>query len=63
MAVPFRRTSKTKKRMRRTHDKIAANGMVKCPQCGAMIRPHRVCEACGYYKGNNVITKEEEKQE
>ena len=33
-AVPFRKVSKTRKRMRRTHYKIEANGTVKCPKCG-----------------------------
>ncbi|NMV82251.1 MAG: 50S ribosomal protein L32, partial [Erysipelotrichia bacterium] len=28
MAVPFRRTSKTKKRMRRTHQKLEVEGLV-----------------------------------
>jgi len=59
MAVPFRRTSKTKKRMRRTHYKIEANGVAKCPNCGSMIRPHHVCEECGQYKGKNIIEKKE----
>ena len=43
--------------MRRTHYKIEANGTVKCPKCGEMIRPHRVCPACGNYKGKEVIKK------
>ena len=55
-AVPFRKTSKTRKRMRRTHYKISENGTTKCPKCGADVRPHRVCAACGTYKGKNVIT-------
>lgn len=59
MAVPFRKVSKTRKRMRRTHYKITANGTVKCPNCGVEIRPHRVCTACGYYKGKKVSGKEE----
>lgn len=50
MAVPFRRTSKTKKRMRRTHLKKAMPGMTSCPNCGATLKPHRVCTKCGYYK-------------
>ena len=45
-AVPFRKVSKTRKRMRRTHYKIEANGTVKCPKCGN-------------YKGKEVIKKEE----
>lgn len=57
MAVPFRRTSKTKKRMRRTHFKLAAKGLVKCPNCGEMIQSHRVCPSCGFYDGKQVISK------
>jgi large subunit ribosomal protein L32 len=60
MAVPFRKVSKTRKRQRRTHYKLTANGTVKCPNCGAEIRPHRVCKECGYYKGKKVVSKEEE---
>ena len=59
MQAPQRRTSKTKKRMRRTHYKIEANGVVKCTNCGEMIQPHRVCPECGFYKGKAVIKKEE----
>lgn len=58
-AVPFRKVSKTRKRMRRTHYKISANGTTTCSKCGATIRPHRVCKECGTYKGKEVVTKEE----
>ncbi len=61
MAVPFRRTSKTKKRMRRTHLKKEAPTVTTCPKCGAAIRPHRACPKCGNYKGENVLKVEEEK--
>ncbi len=60
MAVPFRRVSKTRGRMRRTHYKISENSTVKCPKCGKEIRPHRVCANCGTYKGKEVIKKTEE---
>ena len=66
MAVPKRRTSITKKRMRRTHLKIEAKSVVKCPNCGAIIQPHRACTKCGFYKGKNVLNKDvvvEEKNE
>ena len=55
MAVPFRRTSKTKKRMRRTHLKKTVPGLTTCQNCGAEIKPHRVCTVCGYYKNKEVI--------
>lgn len=59
MAVPFRKVSKTRKRMRRTHYKISESQTTTCPKCGATIKPHRVCKVCGFYKGNEVISKEE----
>ena len=59
MAVPFRRTSKTKKRMRRTHLKKTVAELAKCPKCSATIQPHRVCMECGNYKGKDVLNKEE----
>lgn len=62
MAVPFRRTSKTAKRMRRTHFKLSAPGLVKCPNCGAMIKSHNVCPKCGYYNGKNVMEKKAEEK-
>ena len=43
MAVPFRKVSKTRGRMRRTHYKISTNETTKGPKCGADVRPHRVC--------------------
>jgi large subunit ribosomal protein L32 len=55
MAVPQRRTSKTRKRMRRTHFKISIPGMVECPQCHEMKLSHRVCKNCGTYKGRTVV--------
>ncbi|GEK32255.1 MAG: 50S ribosomal protein L32 [Kurthia sp.] len=57
MAVPFRRTSKTAKRQRRTHIKLAVPGMVACPACGELKLAHHVCKACGSYKGKEVVSK------
>ena len=55
MAVPARRTSKTKKRMRRTHLKKTAPKVVICPNCEEPIMPHRACTKCGNYKGKEII--------
>lgn len=57
MAVPFRRTSKTRKRMRRANKKVAVPGMVECEQCGEQKLSHRVCRNCGSYKGETVVEK------
>ena len=55
MAVPFRRTSKTKKRMRRTHLKKEVGALTTCSKCGATLRPHRACTKCGNYKDKEVL--------
>ena len=34
MAHPKRRQSKTRTAKRRTHDKLSAPAVVKCPECG-----------------------------
>ena len=59
MAVPFRKVSKTRRNMRRTHYKITANGLIECSNCKAKIRPHRACPKCGFYKGVDTAKKEE----
>ena len=56
MAVPFRRTSKTAKRLRRSHFHLAVTGLNTCPHCGTMIRSHHVCPSCGYYDGEAVVS-------
>ena len=58
MAVPFRKVSKTRKRMRRTHYKIEENGTTKCSNCSTIIRTHRVCQEFRFYKNKKVISKE-----
>jgi large subunit ribosomal protein L32 len=51
MAVPKRRTSKSRKNKRRAHDALPAPTRAKCSQCGEAKLPHRVCRECGYYDG------------
>lgn len=58
-AVPFRKVSKTRKRMRRAHNAMEMPGVTKCKTCGEVIKPHRVCKKCGSYKGKQVVSVEE----
>ncbi|MBQ8868749.1 MAG: 50S ribosomal protein L32, partial [Oscillospiraceae bacterium] len=39
--------------------KLTAPAFSKCPQCGELKMPHRVCANCGYYKGKEVIKVED----
>lgn len=58
MAVPKKKTSKSKKNMRRSHDAVSAPGISICPQCHEPKMPHRVCLSCGTYKGKEVISND-----
>ena len=60
MAVPKRKTSKSKRNMRRSQDKIKEKNISVCPQCGEAKLSHHVCPNCGVYKGRTVIETEEE---
>ena len=60
MAVPKRRTSKSRKRKRRTHFKAKAPTLNPCPKCGEPRRPHVACPNCGYYAGRKVLTVTDE---
>ncbi len=65
MALPKRQHSKQRGRKRRTHWKITPASLSVCSNCGAKILPHRVCPACGHYKGKQVVeikVKEEKKK-
>jgi large subunit ribosomal protein L32 len=60
MAVPKRRTSRSKRDKRRSHHALASPARSNCPQCGEPKLPHRVCANCGTYRGRTVIETEEE---
>ena len=59
MPVPKRRTTSSKRDMRRAnYDKIAPPNLVPCSNCSAPSLPHRVCVACGHYRGRAVLQRE-----
>ena len=60
MAVPKRRTSRRRRDQRRAHDALAVPPRSRCPQCGEPKLPHRVCRACGSYRGREVIQTDED---
>jgi len=55
MAVPKKHTTKSKRDLRRAHIFLKAPVLVPCPKCGKLTLPHRVCQNCGYYKGEEII--------
>ncbi len=57
MAHPKRKISKTRRDKRRTHYKLSAPAIGKCPNCGEIKRHHTACTSCGYYNGRVILTK------
>lgn len=51
MQAPKRKTSKSKRNMRRSHDSLSASYAVVCSHCGALSQSHRICPSCGHYRG------------
>ena len=49
MAVPKFKHSKSRKRLRRSHDALTALPLVACGNCGAPGPKHRICAQCGHY--------------
>lgn len=58
MPVPKRKTSKSRRDMRRATHKLTAPTLNPCTRCGSPKLPHRVCIHCGYYKGKEIISME-----
>ena len=60
MAVPKRRTTRSRRDMRRSHHALTAPAQAACPRCHEPRLPHRVCRNCGTYRGREVIRTDEE---
>ena len=59
MAVPKRKTSPSRRNMRRSHDALKPSANAECSNCGELKRPHHVCPACGHYDGREVVKAED----
>ena len=55
MAVPKKKTSKSRRNMRRAHDSLKAVNTSECSNCGAQKLSHHICPSCGYYDGRKVL--------
>ncbi len=55
MAVPKKRTSVSRKKMRRSHHHLARTFANVCSNCGEPVLRHRACTACGQYRGKQVL--------
>lgn len=54
MAVQQNKKSRSRKGMRRSHDRVATPTVVYC-SCGEPTVPHAVCPSCGMYRNRQVV--------
>jgi large subunit ribosomal protein L32 len=68
MAVPRMHHTRSRRNKSRMHLFLNPAHLISCKKCGKKVRPHTVCQNCGYYKGREVVdvlkklSKKERKQ-
>ncbi len=55
MAVPKRKTSPSRRNMRRSHHALTAAAHGDCSNCGEKKLPHHICASCGHYSDREVV--------
>ena len=61
MAVPKRKTSKSKRNMRRSHDSINLINIIEDKESGEPRLSHKIDLSTGMYKGKQIIKIKEKK--
>lgn len=59
MAVPKQKVSKARRNSRKANWKITTPSIMECPHCHETKQPHKVCPHCGYYDGEEIVSKKE----
>lgn len=60
MAVPKRKTTPSRRGMRRSHDKLAKNTYVADAESGELRRPHHIDLKTGRYRGKQILKAKED---
>jgi len=60
MAVPKRKTSPSKRNMRRSHDALSKPTYVEDKNSGELRRPHHIDLKTGMYRGKQILTPKTE---
>lgn len=63
MAVPKKKTSSSKKRMRRSHHALEKVNVVMDKNTGEYRLPHHMCQVHNNYNGNKVLVSSSGKTE
>lgn len=60
MAVPKKKTSPSRRGMRRSHDRLAAATYIEDKDSGELRRPHHIDLKTGKYRGRQVLEPKED---
>lgn len=60
MAVPKRKTSPSKRNMRRAHDALSQPTYTEDKNSGELRRPHHIDLKTGMYRGRQILTPKSE---
>lgn len=63
MAVPKRKTTPSKRNMRRSHHRAGTQSFVEDKKSGELRRPHHIDLSTGMYRGKQIIIKKVRKEE
>ena len=59
MAVPKRKTTPSRRNMRRSHDALTVPHVIEDKDSGEFRRPHHIDLKTGMYKGRQVLIRKE----
>ena len=62
MAVPKRKTSPSKRNMRRSHDRVDSLNIIVDKNSGEPRLSHRIDISTGMYNGKQILVKKESKE-
>ncbi|MBR9834009.1 MAG: 50S ribosomal protein L32 [Alphaproteobacteria bacterium] len=60
MAVPKSKVTKSRRGMRRSHDRLKGNAFIEDADSGELRRPHHIDLKTGMYRGKQVLPGEDE---
>jgi large subunit ribosomal protein L32 len=63
MAVPKRKTTPSKRNMRRSHHKAGTQSFAEDKKSGELRRPHHMDLSTGMYRGKQIIIKKTKNEE
>jgi large subunit ribosomal protein L32 len=63
MAVPKRKTTPSKRNMRRSHHSAGTQSFAEDKKSGELRRPHHMDLSTGMYRGKQIIVKKVKKEE